>query len=95
MILYHASPVIVDRPDVRHSRRDVDFGPGFYMTSFPEQAQNWCRRLVLRSGQAYINRYILDETALTTFKVLRFDSYSEAWLDFVLVCRSGRDDTDY
>ena len=24
-----------------------------------------------------------------------FDSYSEAWLDFVLVCRSGRDDTDY
>lgn len=95
MILYHASSCIVDRPDVRHSRRDVDFGPGFYMTTMRDQALSWCKRLIARNGQAYINRYTLDEAALSAFSVLRFDSYSEAWLDFVLACRSGRDATTY
>lgn len=28
-------------------------------------------------------------------KSLRFDSYSEAWLDFILNCRSGKDSSDY
>ena len=28
-------------------------------------------------------------------KVLRFDSYDKAWLDFVSKCRVGEDDTDY
>ena len=27
--------------------------------------------------------------------MLRFDSYSEEWLDFILACRSGEDATDY
>lgn len=26
---------------------------------------------------------------------LKFDSYSEEWLDFILNCRSGKDSTDY
>lgn len=28
-------------------------------------------------------------------KVLKFDSYSEEWLDFVLTCRKGEDKSDY
>ena len=28
-------------------------------------------------------------------KTLKFDSYSEDWLDFILKCRSGKDATDY
>ena len=28
-------------------------------------------------------------------KVLKFDAYSEEWLDFILNCRSGKDNTDY
>ena len=27
--------------------------------------------------------------------MLKFDSYSEEWLDFILNCRSGKDLTDY
>ena len=27
--------------------------------------------------------------------VLKFETYSEAWLDFILTCRSGRDTSDY
>ena len=30
-----------------------------------------------------------------TLKVLKFDAYSEEWLEFVLQCRSGQDTTDY
>ena len=29
------------------------------------------------------------------WKVLRFESYDKAWLDFVSKCRAGEDDTDY
>lgn len=28
-------------------------------------------------------------------KILRFDSYSEEWLNFVLTCRHGQDASDY
>ena len=27
--------------------------------------------------------------------MLKFDSYSEEWLDFILNCRSGKDSMDY
>lgn len=28
-------------------------------------------------------------------KVLKFDTYSEDWLDFILMCRSGKDTSHY
>ena len=28
-------------------------------------------------------------------KILKFDSYSEKWLDFILNCRRGKDSADY
>ena len=37
----------------------------------------------------------LNEKAYQELKVLRFDSYSEEWLDFILNCRRGKDSTDY
>ena len=33
MTLYHASPLIVEHPDICHSRNNLDFGRGFYTTS--------------------------------------------------------------
>ena len=32
MILYHASPFIIEHPDVSHSREHLDFGKGFSAT---------------------------------------------------------------
>lgn len=32
MILYHGSSLVVEQPDVLHSRGNVDFGKGFYTT---------------------------------------------------------------
>lgn len=35
------------------------------------------------------------EISKPDLKILRFDTYSEEWLDFVLNCRRGMDQTDY
>ena len=95
MILFHASPVVVEKPDALHSRREVDFGPGFYLTALKDQAVSWCRRILRHSEQSYISSYELEDKVFDRVKKLIFDSYSEQWLDFVMACRSGLDQTDY
>ena len=95
MILYHGGSAIVENPDCAHSRKAVDFGPGFYVTSIYEQARSWAQRRLLRSGHASISRYDFDESSQKELKVLRFDSYSKDWLDFIVACRSESDTTDY
>ena len=65
------------------------------MTELYEQAQTWCKRLIIRNGAAYINHFSLDESAFERYKVLIFESYSEEWLDFIATCRSEKDRSDY
>ena len=95
MILYHGSGIIVQKPDIYHSRKNVDFGPGFYTTPLYDQAAKWCQRFLRSTGRAYISKYILDEKAFQQCKTLIFETYSEEWLDFILSCRRGEDKTDY
>ena len=95
MILYHGSYMAIENPDLVHSRTDVDFGRGFYLTPIYEQAEKWCGKFKRRGKPGVISRYELDESAFQELKVLQFDSYSEEWLDFVLNCRSGSDTSDY
>lgn len=95
MILYHGSYLEIKEPDLLHSRMDVDFGHGFYLTPLYEQAEKWCGRFKRRGKNAIISKYLYDESMESKLKVLKFDSYSEEWLDFVLNCRRGKDTTDY
>jgi hypothetical protein len=95
MILYHGSFVVVDKPDLAHSRPNVDFGKGFYTTPIYEQAEKWCERFKRRGKDSIIASYEFDETAYEALKVLKLDAYSEEWLDFILNCRRGQDITDY
>ena len=97
MIVYHGSHIIVDKPDTKHSRKRVDFGPGFYVTPIKEQAEGLCKRFLTIGQEAYVSRYIFDDAAFGAegVRVLNFDSYSEEWLDFVFLCRRGEDTTDY
>ncbi len=44
MILYHGSDLEILKPDVIHSRKNLDFGCGFYTTPLYEQAQKWCEK---------------------------------------------------
>ena len=95
MILYHGSYLAIENPDLLHSRPNLDFGKGFYLTSIREQAVKWCGKFVKRGKQGVISNHIFDEELFQRLKVLRFDSYSEEWLEFILACRSGKDSSDY
>ena len=93
MIVYHGSTVEIKSPDLSHTKRFLDFGPAFYVTSFSEQAEHWARRKHSRaqsSSAPVVNVYELDDD-LSAFSVLRFGGVDEAWLDFVCDCRDGKD----
>lgn len=95
MIVYHGSYLEIPKPDLIHSRANVDFGCGFYVTPLYEQAEKWSAKFKRRGKNGVISRYRFDESQKTTLKLLEFDTYSEEWLDFVLSCRRIADKTDY
>ncbi len=95
MILYHGSYLPIPFPDLLHSRQTVDFGRGFYTTPIYEQAAKWAEKFKRRNKVGIISVYDFDETAFQQLNTLRFDSYSEEWLDFILTCRTGKDSSDY
>ena len=94
MILYHASCEVVQCPDMAHSRPFLDFGKGFYLTTIYDQAKRYSERFKRRGKDAWINTYELIDN-LDDWNILQFDNYDKAWLDFVSMCRSGNDNTDY
>ena len=95
MILYHGGSEEVSSPDLLHSRKAVDFGVGFYVTPVFEQAEKWSEKRKRRTGTAVISKYEFDESRAENLKMMRFDSYSEMWLDFIVRCRNLKDDTDW
>lgn len=94
MEVYHASTVVVDIPDTKHSRAYLDFGPGFYVTTLQDQAVKYGARFTNRGKDAILNIYNLADN-LSKWKVVKFERYDEAWLDFVTECRQGRVVGDY
>lgn len=95
MILYHGSYMEVSKPDLLHSRLNVDFGRGFYTTPIFDQAVKWCGKYKHRGRDGVLSEYLLNDEALKNCKILKFETYSEEWLDFILSCRKGSDETDY
>lgn len=95
MTVYHGSFLEIKTPDLAHSRTNVDFGCGFYTTPIREQAVKWCSKFKRRGQNAVVSSYDFDESAYDDLKVLKFDSYSEEWLDFILTCRRGKDTSDH
>ena len=88
MRLYHASIMAVEHPDVEHSRPNLDFGRGFYLTAIHDQALRYAERFTRRGKPAFVSEYELDEE-VKDFVVKRFEDYDEEWLDYVAVCRHG------
>ena len=95
MHLYHSSNVIVENPDTFHSRKYLDFGKGFYLTSIYDQAIRYAQRFKRRGQQAWLNTYELLEDANEQWCIQRFEAYDKQWLDFVAQCRDGKDIGDY
>lgn len=88
--LYHGSTDIVERPLVSIGRKDLDFGPGFYLTPLHEQASQWAKRTmtIRKATQAIVNVY--EFTLPTDCNIKRFDAYDKEWLDFIVDSRNGK-----
>lgn len=95
MILYHGSYLEISQPDLAHSRDAVDFGKGFYLTPIESQAKKWCVKHSRRWADMVVTRYNLADESLAQLKVLKFDAYSEDWLDFIVSCRAKEDVSDW
>ena len=89
MIVYHGTTEIVENPDVNHSKKYLDFGKGFYLTTYEEQAKKWAVRKGMRQEKiGVVNVYTLMDS-LENYRVLSFEEENEKWLDFVCACRRG------
>lgn len=84
MVLYHASKEIVEFPEVRKTKYTKDFSWGFYCTNNFEQAVRWANR---GEGSPIINYYVYEPNA--KLSVLKFDSMTDEWLEFIARCRKG------
>ncbi len=88
MIVYHTSKIKVEKPDIQHSRSNLDFGRGCYVTKLRSQALKYADRFILRKQDAVLNAYELSDNWLN-MNVKRFDQYDEEWLDFIIANRKG------
>ena len=88
--LYHGSDVVVEHPLVNIGRKDLDFGPGFYLTPLFEQASRWATRIktIRKSEQAVVNAYAF--FLPKDCRVKSFGAYDKEWLDFIVDSRAGR-----
>ena len=100
MEIYHGSNIAVTEPLANAGRRNLDFGKGFYTTRLKSQAQKWAYLVASRkekNPQGIISKYEFDEECLSQqgYVYKNFPVYDMEWLEFVVVCREGKDETNY
>ena len=96
IILYHGSNQPVENPKILESKRALDFGAGFYLTSSINQAEKWAKSVTLRRGigKPILNIFEFNENVndlnrileIMNFdlKVLKFEKAKGDWLDYVV-----------
>ena len=81
LIYYHGSYCEIKVPVLTKSRKRVDFGVGFYLTTDINVADKWAAS----KNPSYRNVYKLDLSGLAVYT---FED-DEAWFDFVVANRMG------
>jgi hypothetical protein len=99
LTFYHGSQVSVPQPDAKAGRKNLDFGPGFYLTKIREQAESWAVVMAGRKGrnaQPVLNTYHfdMDRAIADGIRIKSFPAYDLEWLDYVVDCRRGKDVSD-
>jgi hypothetical protein len=84
MILYHGGYCSIETPQIIQGKYAKDSGPGFYCAQLKEQAARWSRRF---KTPVIISIYNFKQN--DDLKIIEFADMSEAWLDFIVACRSG------
>jgi len=92
MRVYHGSDTVVSVVNLQKCKPNKDFGRGFYVTKLRSQAEDMAKRVTKYNKLSpVITEYEFDEYAYEDedLKVLRFDDYSDEWLDFVVMNRNA------
>jgi len=91
MKVYHGSYTFVENIDLSKSVPNKDFGKGFYVTKFRQQAESWAKVIGRRyKTDGFVTEFAFYDTEFTErlCKVKHFDAYNEEWLDFVIENRN-------
>ena len=91
MKVYHGSYTVIDEIDLSKCKAGKDFGRGFYVTNILSQAEIWASRKG-RNKKGIVTEFEFDEFFFEDdlVKVLRFEEYTEEWLDFVVCNRKNK-----
>ncbi len=90
MILYHGSNMKIEKPKIITSKRLLDFGTGFYLTSDLEQAKKWAIRTTNRreEGVPTISVFHIEDNAFKKLDVLIFEAANKEWLKYISANRT-------
>lgn len=77
--LYHGTYGCIKKPDLQHSRLNIDFGPGFYLTEDEKMAAKWA----CNKKQSFVNYYDVDMSDLKVCDL----GLTKEWLHFIIECR--------
>lgn len=94
--LYHGSDQKVQQPLANVGRRNLDFGPGFYLTKLKEQAEAWAGIIASRksrNARPFVSVFHFDDerARIDGARFMVFPEYNLDWLDYVVDCRRGKD----
>ena len=82
-IVYHASYMKIEFPQIRKYRFTKDFSWGFYFVTMKEQAEKYASIFNTPVVNVYEFKYV------KTLNIKRFEDYNDEWLEFVINCRNG------
>lgn len=99
MVLYHGSNVEVQIPKLLPTKRLLDFGAGFYLTSDFEQARKWAFRTATNreSGKPMVSIFCVEDNELNGLNNLVFHKADAEWLRYIAANRTGKniDNNEY
>jgi len=92
MKVYHGSYTAIENIDFAFCQKNRDFGKGFYVTNLQEQAEIWAKRKGNDNNtEAVVTSFDFAEHFYNDkfLNILRFENYSEEWLDFIVLNRKN------
>ncbi|MDR2206186.1 MAG: DUF3990 domain-containing protein [Flavobacteriaceae bacterium] len=90
MNVYHGSYTAIEKIDLNLCEAGKDFGRGFYVTNLYKQAEIWANRKGKpKQTTGIVTTFDFNENIpeIMELKVLKFDDYTDEWLDFVVLNR--------
>jgi hypothetical protein len=86
-ILYHGSPLVLQRPDYAKGKQYNDYGKGLYCTEHLELAKEWA---CTNRTDGFANRYEFSESGLRILRLSAQKCPTLHWLALLLENRRGR-----